>query len=433
MLWLYWTGVTNPIDWVSDRRWTPSVRVIFVNRYFHPDLSATSEMLSDLAFALSERGMSVTVITSRLRYEDGKALYSPSEIVRDVHIHRVWTSQFGRFLLLGRSLDYLSFFLAAGWRLWRLARAGDVIVVKTDPPLLSVMAAAIAKLKGARLVNWLQDIFPEVAEALDFGGRPGRVAFRLLRPLRNWSLRAADINVVVGEGMAERLKGLSINAQNIRIIQNWSDGSLIVPIEPKQNGLRRRWIPQQSFVVSYAGNLGRPHDVDTIIEAMTLLSERAATAPKDDLARRILFVFVGGGAQRARLEREILARRLTNVRLHPYQPRGLLAETLCAADVHLVSLNPKLEGLIVPSKFYGIAAAGRPTLFIGAPDGEIARLVEKFQCGFTVIPGDGRGLADRILQLAQDPQLCANLGARARDAFEQHWDKSHAVEKWRRF
>ena len=84
----------------------------------------------------------------------------------------------------------------------------------------------------------------------------------------------------------------------------------------------------------------------------------------------------------------------------------------------------------MPSKFYGIAAAGRPTLFIGAPDGEIARLVEKFQCGFTVIPGDGRGLADRILQLAQDPQLCANLGARARDAFEQHWDKSHAVEKW---
>ena len=95
-----------------------------------------------------------------------------------------------------------------------------------------------------------------------------------------------------------------------------------------------------------------------------------------------------------------------------------------------MSLNPKLEGLIVPSKFYGIAAAGRPTLFIGAPDGEIARLVEEFGCGFTVAPGDGKGLADRILQLAQDPQLCATLGARARAAFEEHWDKSHAVEKW---
>ena len=122
--------------------------MIFINRYFHPDLSATSEMLSDLAFALSELGMSVTIITSRLRYEDGKALYSPSEIIRGVQIHRVWTSQFGRFLLLGRSLDYLSFFFAAGWRLWRLARAGDVVVAKTDPPLLSVMAAAVPRRGG---------------------------------------------------------------------------------------------------------------------------------------------------------------------------------------------------------------------------------------------------------------------------------------------
>ena len=118
-------------------------------------------MLSDLAFALSELGMSVTIITSRLRYEDGKALYSPSEIIRGVQIHRVWTSQFGRFLLLGpSSLDYLSFFFAAGWRLWRLARAGDVVVAKTYLPLLSVMAAAVAKLKSARLVNWLQRYLP---------------------------------------------------------------------------------------------------------------------------------------------------------------------------------------------------------------------------------------------------------------------------------
>jgi glycosyltransferase involved in cell wall biosynthesis len=142
------------------------------------------------------------------------------------------------------------------------------------------------------------------------------------------------------------------------------------------------------------------------------------------------FVFVGGGAQRAKLEREVLQRRLTNVRLHPYQPRELLAETLAVADAHLVSLNPKLEGLIIPSKFYGIAAAGRPTLFIGAANGEIARLIEEFECGFTFNPGDGKGLADRILQLAQDPQLCAALGARARTAFEKHWDKSRAVEKW---
>ena len=96
----------------------------------------------------------------------------------------------------------------------------------------------------------------------------------------------------------------------------------------------------------------------------------------------------------------------------------------------MVSLNPKLEGLIVPSKFYGIAAAGRPTIFIGSKNGEIARLLEKVGCGFTVTPGDGEALAGRILALAGDRDLCAALGARARMAFELQWDKDQALAKW---
>ena len=90
--------------------------------------------------------------------------------------------------------------------MWRIAQAGDVIVAKTDPPLLSVPMAIIAKMKGADLVNWLQDIFPEVAEALNVGGALGRLATAVLRPVRNWSLRSAKVNVVVGEGMADVFK-----------------------------------------------------------------------------------------------------------------------------------------------------------------------------------------------------------------------------------
>ena len=143
-----------------------------------------------------------------------------------------------------------------------------------------------------------------------------------------------------------------------------------------------------------------------------------------------MFVFVGGGAKRARLEREALKRGLTNFCMRPYQPKERLGETLGVADVHLVSLDPALEGLIVPSKFYGIAAAGRPTIFIGAKDGEIARLLEANGCGFTVTSGDGEALANRILELAGDRNLCATLGARARFAFEREWDKEQALAEW---
>src|SRR5262249_5520782 len=157
---------------------------------------------------------------------------------------------------------------------------------------------------------------------------------------------------------------------------------------------------------------------------------QAMGSVNDDVARRIAFVFVGGGAKRAQLEQEILRRQLTNVVMRPYQPRQRLAETLSIADLHLVSLRPELEGLIVPSKFYSNAAAGRPMLFIGAPDGEMARLIDGAGCGFTVAFGNGKALMDRILQLANDPKLCASMGARARAAFEQHWNKERAIEQW---
>ena len=402
-------------------------RVIFLNRFFYPDHSPTSELLSDVAFALAERGFDVSVVTSRQRYEQAKTKLPARERVNGVDITRVWTSTWGRLRLVGRSIDYLTFYIAAAWQVWNTARAGDIIVAKTDPPLLSVPMAIVARMRGASLVNWLQDVFPEVAEALNMGGGIGKIACGALRPLRNWSLRTAKVNVVVGEDMARRLRATGID--NVEVINNWSDGALITPMPASDSKFRKEWVPGDRFVVCYAGNLGRAHDVDTLLSAMTALQERGKKSPSD-LAAKIMFVFVGGGALRAKLEREALERGLTNFRVRPYQPKERLGETLAVADVHLVSLNPALEGLIVPSKFYGIAAAGRPTIFIGAKDGEIARLLEEAGCGFTVPPGNSEALVSKILELASDQELCATLGKRARHAFDRQWNRKQALTKW---
>jgi glycosyltransferase involved in cell wall biosynthesis len=237
------------------------------------------------------------------------------------------------------------------------------------------------------------------------------------------------MNVVVGDGMAAHLRAQGIASERIRVINNWADASLIHPHAEQENQLRKEWLPPGRFVVCYAGNLGRAHDVDTILSAMTLLQDRAVMKPTD-LAANVMFLFVGGGAKRAKLEREATKRTLTNFRIRPYQPKERLSETLAVADVHLVSLDPRLEGLIVPSKFYGIAAAGRPTLFVGSPLGEIARMLAHYRCGFAVTPGDGEALADRILELAGNRQLCAEMGMRAREACEAHWDRKQALAKW---
>src|SRR5690348_17281726 len=203
----------------SDGR---GVKLIFVNRYFHPDHSATSQMLSDLAFALAERGQAVCVITSRQRYDAPIDRLPARETMKGVAVHRLWTSRFGRANLVGRSMDYATFYAAAVWRLWWLARRGDVVIAKTDPPMLSLVAAPVCWLRGARLVNWLQDIFPETAGALGVGGRGANVLYRVLRWFRDRSLNAAHTNVVIGERMAERVCGLGISPERVRVIANWA-------------------------------------------------------------------------------------------------------------------------------------------------------------------------------------------------------------------
>jgi glycosyltransferase involved in cell wall biosynthesis len=396
------------------------VQIIFLNRFFHPDLSATSQLLSDLAFALAAAGRQVHVITSRQRYDDPNASLRRRETLHGVHIHRIWTSRFGRAGLPGRALDYLTFYGSAAWRLWCLARADSLIVAKTDPPLISVVAAGVATLRRVPLVNWLQDLFPEVATALRVKPMTG-VTARCLKWLRNASLRQAAINVAVGERMASYLAKQTIPAERITVIHNWADDTAIQPIPPQANRLRAEWGLLDRFVVGYSGNLGRAHEFSALLDAAEALRERGD----------ILFLIIGDGYYKTWLEQEATRRRLNRIIFKPYQPRESLALSLSAADMHLISLRPELEGFIVPSKFYGIAAAGRPMLFLGDAEGEIARLLRQEHGGLTVSQNDGQALAEAIRHVADNPEQCRQWGANARQALERRFAEHRALAAWR--
>src|SRR5262245_48737400 len=121
------------------------MKLIFVNRFFHPDHSATSQMLSDLALAMCDNKYPVNVITSRQRYDCATARLAPNEAIRGVQIRRIWTSQFGRKNLVGRAIDYFTFYISATWALFRFAQTNDIIIAKTDPPMLSVVVGPVAR------------------------------------------------------------------------------------------------------------------------------------------------------------------------------------------------------------------------------------------------------------------------------------------------
>ncbi len=394
-------------------------KVVFVNRFFYPDHSATSQMLTDLALDLAEAGKTVEIVASRLRYDDPTAQLPHFEIIQGVSVHRVWTSRFGRGNLAGRAIDYLTFYATAAWKLWRRTNANTIVVVKTDPPLISIVAAPIVRLRGAKLVNWLQDIFPELASALGVRVIRGPL-FGLLKWARNSSLRAAHMNVILGVRMEALVHSQGVPMAQIRVIPNWADGEAIKPVPREENLLRKTWNLQDKFVVGYSGNLGRAHEFDTILYAAEYLKNR----------RDIVFLFIGGGAQRGVVEQQANRLKLSTVQFQPYQSRKRLSESLSVADVHLLSLNPALEGLIVPSKFYGIAAAGRPTIFVGDPEGEISLALLESCCGSTVNVGKGIDLANIIVEFADDPTLCKRQGSNARVMFEKKFDRIIAMRAW---
>ena len=394
-------------------------RIVFVNRFFHPDHSATSQLLSDLAFHLSEQGWSVRVVTSRLRYEDPSVQLDSGEWIGGVSVRRVWTSRLGRARLLHRAVDCMTFYVTATWRLWRETRRGDVVVTKTDPPLFGWLAAVVCGLKGARLVHWVQDVFPEIASA--YGLRVAKGPLGLcIRAMRNWAYKRAAVCCVLGEGMAAHLRGEGIPAERLRCLPNWSDGRGVYPVELSNNRLVEDWGLGDRFVVGYSGNLGRGHDAGTLLAAARNLSDREAVA----------FLLVGGGANRPWLESEADRSGLSNMVFQPYQAREKLAESLSAADVHLVSLRSDMEGLMFPSKLFGVLAAGRPVIFIGDTEGEIAELLQEYDCGLAVAEGDSEALAEAIRELERSPERVAAMGRRARQLFEARFDREIALAGW---
>ena len=395
-------------------------RLFFINRYFYPDHSATSQILSQLAFHLAESGHDVHVITSCQLYDDPEARLDGEGVHRGVVVHRLATTQRGRSRLLGRSFDYLSFYLSA-WRfLNSLADRNDILIPMTDPPLLSILAWRVSRRRGSHVINWLQDIYPEIATELGVPLIKGPVS-KLLALARNASLRSADVNVVVGTRMAQKLSQLDVASDRINVIPNWCDDEAIVPVGTDANPLRAEWHLQNKFVVGYSGNLGRAHEFETVFAASQRLRNDAD----------IVFLLIGGGHGNADLARRVQEAGLSDkFRFLPYQDNEILKYSLSVPDVHWISLRPELEGLIVPSKVYGIAAAGRPMIAVTAKDGEIARLIKTHDCGLIVEPGNSDEMAKAILQLSAKDEARIGMGFRARAMLDAEFTRRHAFRRW---
>lgn len=394
-------------------------RIVFINRFYAPDLSATAQILTDVASHLASADFAVTVFSSRANYA-GDSTFCKNETLERVQVRRLWSTRFGRKSNIGRAFDFLTFYISVTVSLLFFLSKHDTVVVKTDPPMVSVPVGMVSRIKRATMINWLQDVYPEVASELGIVSSRN-IIIRILKWLRNGSLIRARLNIAIGNKMAAYLAKCGVAADKIIVIENFVDDFAIRPVGDHSPLLRSKWgLRQDDFVVGYSGNLGRAHELETILNAAKILRDES----------RFKFLFVGGGYLLQKLEQEVKQLSLDNVVLRPYQPRSGLNESLALPNLHLATLNPRLEGFIVPSKAYGIAAAGRPLLMIGAPDGEIGKAVREFAFGACFPPGAAVEVVEYIRNLSTDPELCAVLGENARSYTDQKCSKNQILDRW---
>lgn len=389
----------------------PPLHVLFINRFYYPDYSATSRLLTQLTEDLSDQGLNITVITSRFSYLGGADAWPAEGQHKGVTINRVWSTHFGRRSGVGRLADYLSFFISAFWAGLRAKRVHWLIVL-TDPPMLSVLAMLMKKLLRCQAACWLQDVFPEIAiqnGLLKRGMFSGWISWVARR-----SLESLDQVVIVGRCMERKLLQEGFSGNNFVKIPNWADGAQLLPLDQASNGFVSAHGLQQRFVLMYSGNLGLVHEVDTVENVL-----RCAKV----LANFTMCV-IGDGAQRGYLQCVAQEEQWSHVQFLPYQTEETLRFSLTAAHVHLVTLKVDMSGLSVPSKIYGILASGRPVIFIGPDESEAAIIIREAQCGYVIPPGDHQAVVKALIAYRYDQVLLQEHGRRARAYFDAHCSRS---------
>jgi len=372
--------------------------ILFINRVYPPDSGATGRVLEHAAHGFANAGWDVTILaTAASREEVGE------EVREGIRIVRVGIL-FSKKNLIARALGYALMIPALLVKTLRLP-SHNVVVTKTDPPMLAVIGPIIKWTKGSRLIHWAQDLYPEVAEECGVLPKGGFLA-GILRRLSTWSIKRHDLTLAVGRCMADRLITRGIREESIRVVPNAGIEGDIVPVPRGPSPFREAHGIRDEFVIMYSGNMGRAHDFATVIGAARMLQERGE--------KKILFLFVGEGPEELLIRMAVSEDKLANVQFLAPQPAKVLSENLGAGDLHLVTMKAGMEGLVVPSKFYGVMAAARPTLFVGPKESEVARMIHEHRIGEVISPGDDATLAEAILRYYAEPDRLEREGRNVR-------------------
>lgn len=388
-----------------------NTRLGVFTQFFPPDYAPTGQLIDELTQQLSHQEIQVSVFSGQPGYAFRSERSAPLKEYRNrVLVKRSRTAQIWPQQIRGKAINGLLFFIRAGLHLLRSSWKYDVILLTTAPPFLPVLGYLASLILRKPYVCLIYDLYPDIAVELNVVQNNHLLA-RFWRFVNYRVWKNASAIIVLSKAMKQRvIRQCPEIREKISVIHSWADPKQILPIPKTKNWFSWKYQLVDVFTVIYSGNMGRCHDMDTLLDAISRLQDEP-----------IRFVFIGGGAKRPEMIKEVGNLKLKNCLFLPYQDKDVLPYSLTAGNLSLVSISPGMQDLVAPSKVYSALSSGRPIAAVCPKNSYLNNLIADANCGTTFENGDGKGLADFILYLQKDHKTAEAMGKNAHHYLEENF------------
>jgi colanic acid biosynthesis glycosyl transferase WcaI len=392
-------------------------RISVFYHYLFPDNVVSAVHVDELCQGLVQRGWDVTAFPANRGCRDENLTYEPLSLHKGVRLQRLWRPRFRQSSSSGRLLN--AFWMIARWSLLAFRPNPPAAIIVGTDPILSVTVAIVWRLVRPRtqILHWVFDLYPEAAYA-DGLLAPEGIFANLLAKLLRRAYAACDALIDIGPCMRARLGAYPLNARRETIVP-WAleEPAAVLPDAPEE---REQIFGSTRIAMLYSGNFGRAHQFEDFLALARALHNEDA-----------IFAFSVRGNREEELANAIAgvsAETSCPVRLVPFAPQERLLDRLAAPDIHLLSLIPSWTGLVVPSKFFGALAAGRPVLFSGSPDSSIAEWIMTFDLGWVLTPENVESIAAQVVSYVNDEARVVATKQRCRAVYQAYFSREASLD-----
>ncbi len=396
-------------------------RIIIVNQHYYPELASTGQVFQEIAEHFVREGYWVKVIAGRPFYHDYTTKdmnfkrLAKKEILNGVHIRRLWNTTFKKSCFIGKVLNLLTFQISLLLYMLVAITKKDIVLVGTNPPMGIICGALAKKIKKFKFIGVIQDLYPDILISTGMTQKTN-IIYCVLHKLMKFAFRSCDTLITISQSMKEYIEK-KYDIKDVTEINNMIIGELY-PIENRK--LKEDKGFGEKFVVMYSGNFGIAHEYETLLDSM-----RHLKGNKD-----ILFYIVGGGIHYTKLQAECHKEGLENVVFENYVEKDQLNQNLNLADIQLVIFNNNFKNVLMPSKYYGILACGKPLILITDGENDITRDIKEYRIGFILQKGEGKQLADKLIELTQKVELREELSHKAKYLYKIRYTKQVVLQKY---